>query len=482
MTGVSSDAAIARIETPISLLQSDSLLNLIVSIAPPYQINVCKLKKGSLSLSLNTITTNSPSHSSVLTLTERNSILRNLCGMAFHNALDKHPYYLLGGHSASGKASPESALCLASISSYMSVASSIRSKDVELSNIYKMLNDVLATNSFLVGSTASPTLADMDVFFALSEAGDSKVCGIDNLMNLKRWFLAVDTCIKNLLESYSVSSSKQLDLPQIKLPDFDFDVNEPVPVFYYGDEEGIDEIKSTSALSANKQQTPNNDKQDQDKKQSQVASSKPELTEEQKKAAAERRAKKNAEKAKKKSKADAAAPAENADSGGLDASAFDIRVGQIVEAWEHAESDKLWCEKVDLGEAEPRQILSGLRKFYEKKDMENRKVLVLCNLKKRNLVGVSSHGMVLCATNADHSAVEFVVPPEGAKVGERVMFEGFDGAPEAENKFAKKKMLEKLAPDLKTDGNGTVVWKGAKSVTSAGPCVASKGMKDAQVS
>ena len=38
-----------------------------------------------------------------------------------------------------------------------------------------------------------------------------EVCGIDNLMNLKRWFLAVDTCIKNLLESYSVSSSKQLD-------------------------------------------------------------------------------------------------------------------------------------------------------------------------------------------------------------------------------------------------------------------------------
>ena len=103
-------------------------------------------------------------------------------------------------------------------------------------------------------------------------------------------------------------------------------------------------------------------------------------------------------------------------------------------------------------------------------------------MKKRNLAGVPSHGMVLCATNADHTAVEFVIPPEGAKIGERVNFEGLTGDPEPENKLAKKKMLEKLAPDLKTNGDGVVVWKGIKSVTSAGPCVASKGMKDAQVS
>ena len=166
----------------------------------------------------------------------------------------------------------------------------------------------------------------------------------------------------------------------------------------------------------------------------------------------------------------------------ITASAFDIRVGKIVEVWEHEESEHLWCEKVDLGEAEPRQILSGLRKFYTKDDMQDRTVLVLCNLKKRNLGGVPSHGMVLCASNAAHTEVEFVIPPENAKIGERVTFEGYDGDPEAENKFAKKKMLEKLAPDLKTDGNGVVVWKGAKSVTSAGPCVASKGMKDAHVS
>ena len=72
-------------------------------------------------------------------------------------------------------------------------------------------------------------------------------------------------------------------------------------------------------------------------------------------------------------------------------------------------------------------------------------------------------------------------PPENAEIGERGTFEGYDGDPEAENKFAKKKMMDTLGPDLKTDENGVVVWKGAKSVTSAGPCVASEGMKDAHV-
>jgi tRNA-binding EMAP/Myf-like protein len=35
-----------------------------------------------------------------------------------------------------------------------------------------------------------------------------------------------------------------------------------------------------------------------------------------------------------------------------------------VQAWKHPDSDKLWCEEIDLGEPEPRQIASGLRHFY----------------------------------------------------------------------------------------------------------------------
>ncbi len=462
MTGFTSDAAVASIKASPSLLKSDSLLNLIINLAPAHQINVdATIKSKTLSLTTN---------SSTNELTQRNAILRNICGMVFHNALDKYPHYLLGGHSASSQASSESAISLASISSYMSIASSIRSKDVELTQIYQQLNQVLASNCYLVGSAPKATLADLDVFFALAEVSSYKISGIDDFAHLKRWLSAVSANIEQMVASFSPRYS----FPEIQLPALDFTINETAPALYFGDEEGIDEILTASSTPS----TAAKDRNDNSKK------TKPEstsggFTEEQKKAAAEKRAKKNAEK-KKKSPVDA--PKKQPSSAEINASAFDIRVGKIVEVWEHGESENLWCEKVDLGEGEPRQILSGLRKFYTKEEMQNRIVLVLCNLKSRKLGGVPSHGMVLCASNADHTEVEFVVPPENAKIGERVVFEGYDGGPEAENKFAKKKMMEQLAPYLKTDKNGIVVWKDANSVTSAGPCIASKGMKDAQVS
>lgn len=471
MTTVTSNAAVVTVNTTNALLKSDSLLNLILRVAPAHQMNVSVSKSGPLSLLTNSGTTET---------NQRNAILRSICGMAFHNALDKHPYYLLGGHSASSKASSESALCLASISSFMSVASSLRSKDVDLAQTLQNLNQVLATNSFLIGSSPGPTLADFDVFFAICEVSGGKFDNISDCSNLKRWFLATFEAAKHLIDITEQSSSKSKAWPDISFPQFNFTSADVPPVFYFGDEEGIDELPFASSKQASSNQK-------SEGKESKAAgntakSGGKEMSEEEKKAAAEKRAKKNAE--KKKQKEAKAQPAKTGDkeSSDLNASAFDIRVGKIIEVWPHEESDKLWCEKVDLGEAEPRQILSGLRNFYQKEDMQDQMVLVLCNLKKRNLAGVPSHGMVLCASNADHTAVEFVVPPAGAKVGERVMFEGYDGDAEAENKFAKKKMLLKLAPDLKTDENGVVVWKNAKSVTSAGPCVAIKGMKGAQVS
>jgi glutamyl-tRNA synthetase len=156
-------------------------------------------------------------------------------------------------------------------------------------------------------------------------------------------------------------------------------------------------------------------------------------------------------------------------------SALDIRVGRITKVWEHPEADKLYCEEIDVGEDEPRQIASGLKPFMKPEDMEGRLVLVLCNLKARKLVGFSSHGMVLCASNPDHTEVKLVSPPVEAKVGERVTvpdmnFEGEEGKPYAENKIGKKKIFESLAPFLVTSKYGVPEFLGRPLMTSAGVC------------
>ena len=133
-------------------------------------------------------------------------------------------------------------------------------------------------------------------------------------------------------------------------------------------------------------------------------------------------------------------------------------------------------EEIDLGEAEgPRTIVSGLVAFVPAAEMAGRGVLVIANLKPRNMRGVKSNGMVLCASNADHTAVEPLAPPAGAAVGERVWF-GEEGAGQGEpanaNQVQKKKIWEAVQPLLRTDGGCVAGVEGRPMLTSAGPVVA----------
>lgn len=91
---------------------------------------------------------------------------------------------------------------------------------------------------------------------------------------------------------------------------------------------------------------------------------------------------------------------------------MDIKVGKIVEVWVNPESEKLYNEKVDMGNGEIRTIASGLQKHITLENMKDQLVVVLCNLKPRKMPGdYMSHGMVLCAQTADNSQVELLKPP-----------------------------------------------------------------------
>ena len=53
---------------------------------------------------------------------------------------------------------------------------------------------------------------------------------------------------------------------------------------------------------------------------------------------------------------------------------------------------------------------------------QERKVVVLANLKPRNMRGVKSCGMLMAASDASHEKVELLVPPEGSLPGQRIWF------------------------------------------------------------
>lgn len=137
---------------------------------------------------------------------------------------------------------------------------------------------------------------------------------------------------------------------------------------------------------------------------------------------------------------------------------LDMRVGKIVEVKKHPDADTLYVESIDVGESEPRTIVSGLANFVKLEDMQDRLVVVLCNLKAAKMRGIESKGMVLCTSNTDHTEVEPLLVPEGSKPGDRVSVEGYSGKPD-DQLNPKKKIWEKLQVDLKTNSAGNATWK-----------------------
>ncbi|KAL6650502.1 hypothetical protein ACP70R_009427 [Stipagrostis hirtigluma subsp. patula] len=101
---------------------------------------------------------------------------------------------------------------------------------------------------------------------------------------------------------------------------------------------------------------------------------------------------------------------------------LDIRVGRVVKAWRHPEADTLYVEEVDVGEEQPRTICSGLVNFLPLEQLQDSNVIVLANLKPRNMRGIKSNGMLMAASDAAHENVELLTPPEGSVPGERVWF------------------------------------------------------------
>mmetsp|Transcript_26416 Transcript_26416/g.39046 ORF Transcript_26416/g.39046 Transcript_26416/m.39046 type:complete len:232 (-) Transcript_26416:92-787(-) len=153
---------------------------------------------------------------------------------------------------------------------------------------------------------------------------------------------------------------------------------------------------------------------------------------------------------------------------------LEFKVGQITKVWVHPDADKLYCEEIDVGEDAPRQIASGLRPHFSEEEMLGQRLLVVSNLKAKNLVGFKSHGMVLCAAEPkgeDGELVQFVEPPADAKIGEVISFDGLPvPEPLSASQVEKKKIFKLCLDGMKTTSDCKAAWNGHVFMTSAGPC------------
>lgn len=80
----------------------------------------------------------------------------------------------------------------------------------------------------------------------------------------------------------------------------------------------------------------------------------------------------------------------------------ELVVGKILSAEKVPDTDKLLKLSVDLGEAAPRQIVSGISLYFpDCSVLIGKKCMFVANLEPRQIRGLESQGMILAVSTED---------------------------------------------------------------------------------
>jgi methionyl-tRNA synthetase len=110
--------------------------------------------------------------------------------------------------------------------------------------------------------------------------------------------------------------------------------------------------------------------------------------------------------------------AEQADYIGIeDFSKVEMKVAHVLECSHVEGADKLLQFTLDVGEDKPRNVFSGIRKFYEPEQLTGKKVICVTNLAPRKMKFGISEGMVL-STGNPKTQLTVVTLPDACVVGD----------------------------------------------------------------
>jgi methionyl-tRNA synthetase len=101
----------------------------------------------------------------------------------------------------------------------------------------------------------------------------------------------------------------------------------------------------------------------------------------------------------------------------------DLRIARIVACEVVAGSTKLLRLKLDIGEAQPRNVFGGIQSAYQPADLVGKLTVMVANLAPRKMKFGLSEGMVLAASHADEKnepGIYILEPWPGARPGLRV--------------------------------------------------------------
>lgn len=99
----------------------------------------------------------------------------------------------------------------------------------------------------------------------------------------------------------------------------------------------------------------------------------------------------------------------------------ELKVAEVINCQKVEGADKLLQFRLDAGDDQDRQILSGIAEFYpDPSELIGKKLVIVANLKPRKMRGLISQGMILSAEAADGSLQVIEAPkgmPNGSEVG-----------------------------------------------------------------
>lgn len=98
---------------------------------------------------------------------------------------------------------------------------------------------------------------------------------------------------------------------------------------------------------------------------------------------------------------------------------LDLRVGEIIDAEEIPNADKLYKLTINIGE-ETRTVCAGIKQYYPKDDLKGKKIILLANLAPRKLRGIESQGMLLAASTENHEEVVLLSPESDIENGSKI--------------------------------------------------------------
>lgn len=79
-----------------------------------------------------------------------------------------------------------------------------------------------------------------------------------------------------------------------------------------------------------------------------------------------------------------------------------LKVGKIMSVEKVPDTDKLLKLSVDMGEENPRQIVSGIAMYFPNiEDLIGKKCMFVANLEVRTIRGLESQGMILAVSTED---------------------------------------------------------------------------------